>query len=170
MRVYNISFFYCITKIDSKLAFWEWIEEEFIPGIYDTTWYNGQQFIAPEGYISNRKAFLVGMPRLKQVRVKEGKVIAINIIRNLRETRKRLYWIPIIRQTDRQTDKKIITACLLDIAEAMSSLTKNTVTSIALHSDKGYVEMVTISFTETIHNPNAALWKTKLFVSFNFKC
>ena len=91
MRVYNISFFYCITKIDSKLAFWEWIEEEFIPGIYDTNWYNGQQFIAPEGYISTRKAFLVGMPRLKQVRVKEGKVIAINIIRNLRERRTRLY-------------------------------------------------------------------------------
>ena len=64
---------FCL-QVDSKDAFWEWIEEEFIPGIYDTSWYNGRQFIAPEGYISTREAFLVGMPRLKQVRVKEGEI------------------------------------------------------------------------------------------------
>ncbi|KAL9952359.1 hypothetical protein ACROYT_G039604 [Oculina patagonica] len=57
-------------EIDSKDAFWEWIEEEFIPGVYDTSWYNGQRFIAPEGYISSRESFLVGMPRFKQVRVR----------------------------------------------------------------------------------------------------
>ncbi|PFX27651.1 Polycystic kidney disease protein 1-like 2 [Stylophora pistillata] len=58
-------------EMDSKFAFWDWVEAEFIPGVYDTTWYNGQQFISPEGYISTRTAFLVGMPRLRQVRVKE---------------------------------------------------------------------------------------------------
>ena len=67
-----------IFQVDSKAAFWEWIEEEFIPGVYDTNWYNGQRFIAPEGYISSRDAFLVGMPRFKQVRVKEGKKTSIN--------------------------------------------------------------------------------------------
>lgn len=45
----------------------------FLPGVYETTWYNDQPFSAPEGYISSREAFLVGMPRLKQIRVKEGK-------------------------------------------------------------------------------------------------
>ena len=43
-------------------------------GIYDNSWYNGRRFTAPEGYISTREAFLVGMPRLKQVRVKEGEI------------------------------------------------------------------------------------------------
>ena len=60
-------------QVDSKEAFWAWINEVFIPGIYGTTWYNDQPFMAPEGYIESREAFLVGMPRLKQVRVKEGK-------------------------------------------------------------------------------------------------
>ena len=64
---------FCL-QVDSKAAFWDWIEEEFIPGIYDTSWYNGRRFIAPEGYISTREAFLVGMPRLKQVRVKGGEI------------------------------------------------------------------------------------------------
>jgi len=60
--------------VNSKVAFWEWIEEEFMTGIYDNSWYNGRRFTAPEGYISTREAFLVGMPRLKQVRVKEGEI------------------------------------------------------------------------------------------------
>ena len=68
-----MTFVFCL-QVDSKAAFWEWIEEEFIPRIYDTSWYNGRRFIAPEGYISTREAFLVGMPRLKQVRVKEGEI------------------------------------------------------------------------------------------------
>ncbi|XP_068684192.1 polycystin-1-like protein 2 [Montipora foliosa] len=58
-------------EVDSKEAFWAWINKVFIPGIYGTTWYNDQPFMAPEGYIESREAFLVGMPRLKQVRVKE---------------------------------------------------------------------------------------------------
>lgn len=45
----------------------------FLPGVYETKWYNDRPFSSPEGYISSREAFLVGMPRLKQIRVKEGK-------------------------------------------------------------------------------------------------
>ena len=59
-------------QVDSRAAFWEWIKEEFLPGVYKTSWYNDQTFIGPEGYISTREAFLVGMPKLRQVRVKEG--------------------------------------------------------------------------------------------------
>ena len=69
----GVDVWFCL-QVDSKAAFWEWIEEEFIPSIYDTSWYNGRRFIAPEGYISTREAFLVGMPRMKQVRVKGGEI------------------------------------------------------------------------------------------------
>lgn len=63
-----------VFKVDSTDAFWGWIEESFIPGIYDTTWYNDQSFVAPEGFLSTREAFLVGMPRFKQTRINEGRV------------------------------------------------------------------------------------------------
>lgn len=63
-----------VFKVDSTDAFWGWIEESLIPGIYDTTWYNDQSFVAPEGFLSTREAFLVGMPRFKQTRIKEGRV------------------------------------------------------------------------------------------------
>ena len=34
------------------------------------TWYNGQQFDYPEGFIRNKKTFLIGMPRMRQLRIK----------------------------------------------------------------------------------------------------
>ena len=69
----GIFVFAFVSKVDSKDAFWGWIEESFIPEVYDTTWYNDQSFVASEGFLSTREAFLVGMPRFKQTRIKEGK-------------------------------------------------------------------------------------------------
>ena len=37
------------------------------------TWYNGQQFDYPEGFIRNKKTFLIGMPRMRQLRIKKSK-------------------------------------------------------------------------------------------------
>ena len=38
------------------------------------TWYNGQPFEYKEGFISNKKNFLMGMPRLRQIRLKTSKI------------------------------------------------------------------------------------------------
>ena len=35
-------------------------------------WYNGKPFEYEEGFISSREAFMVGMPRLRQARIKSG--------------------------------------------------------------------------------------------------
>lgn len=35
-------------------------------------WYNGKPFEYEEGFISSREAFMVGMPRLRQARIKPG--------------------------------------------------------------------------------------------------
>lgn len=51
-----------------------------VPGLYQTVWYNGHQFEYKEGFVSNRKVYIVGMPRLRQLRVKEG-----NVSRNVQE-------------------------------------------------------------------------------------
>lgn len=43
-----------------------------MPRLYDVEWYNGRSFEYEEGFLSNRAAFLVGMPRMRQLRVKPG--------------------------------------------------------------------------------------------------
>lgn len=43
-----------------------------MPRLYDVEWYNGRPFEYEEGFLSNRAAFLVGMPRMRQLRVKPG--------------------------------------------------------------------------------------------------
>ena len=45
-----------------------------VPGLYKTVWYNGKQFEYKEGFVSNRLGYIVGMPRLRQLRVKQGKL------------------------------------------------------------------------------------------------
>ena len=44
----------------------------FAPGIYTTNWYNGgdQNNTA---YISDKVSILVGMPRIRQLRIRQGK-------------------------------------------------------------------------------------------------
>ena len=45
-----------------------------MPGLYHTTWYNGEKFEYTEGFISNRENFMVGMPRMRQARIRPGKI------------------------------------------------------------------------------------------------
>lgn len=60
-------------KVTGAASFWSWMRDTFVPGLYNTTWYNGLPFNYDEGFISNRENFLVGMPRLRQVRIRPGK-------------------------------------------------------------------------------------------------
>ena len=50
----------------------------FVPELFNTAWYNGKPFDYDEGFISNRENFLVGMPRLRQIRILPGKLIINN--------------------------------------------------------------------------------------------
>ena len=40
-------------------------------GIYANEWYNGKTATKQE-YINNKKSILLGMPRLRQIRIKKG--------------------------------------------------------------------------------------------------
>ena len=42
-----------------------------MPGLFATEWYNGKK--AEKGFIANMEDYLVGVPRIRLVRVKEGK-------------------------------------------------------------------------------------------------
>ena len=43
-----------------------------VTGLYDAAWYNGEPFEFQEGFISNRHGFMIGMPRLRQLRIRTG--------------------------------------------------------------------------------------------------
>jgi len=65
----NWTFLCQVTDVDS---FWVWTRHELIPGLYHVSWYNSQPFDYKEGFVSNREAFLIGLPRLRQIRLKQG--------------------------------------------------------------------------------------------------
>ena len=58
--------------MDSKDSLWNWTENDLLPSLYNTKWYNGQPFEYEEGFISDKQTFMLGMPRLRQLRVKKG--------------------------------------------------------------------------------------------------
>lgn len=41
--------------------------------MYDIKWYNGEPFEYKDGFISDLSGYMVGMPRLRQLRVEPGK-------------------------------------------------------------------------------------------------
>ena len=72
---------YIIWQVTYPDRFWGWMEQYFIPNIYAGFWYNGAKE-EEEVYIGNKKSILLGMPRLRQVRVKESKYI-LDILRKI---------------------------------------------------------------------------------------
>ena len=59
-------------RIANMALFWNWTLAVVLPGLYNTTWYTGRKFEYDEGFISNRVGYMVGMPRLRQLRIKPG--------------------------------------------------------------------------------------------------
>ncbi|XP_044184688.1 polycystic kidney disease protein 1-like 2 [Acropora millepora] len=50
--------------------YWKWLRGQFVHGIYAKEWYNGKTATKQE-YINNKKSILLGMPRLRQIRIKK---------------------------------------------------------------------------------------------------
>lgn len=61
-------------QITNTTQFWGWIENIFVPEVFVDDWYNGVREKVSE-YIGNKRSILVGMPRLRQLRIKESKSI-----------------------------------------------------------------------------------------------
>ena len=52
--------------------YWSWLQRVFIPGVFSGRWYNGQRD-EQTIYIGNKHSLLVGMARVRQLRVKASK-------------------------------------------------------------------------------------------------
>ena len=65
---------YLLQEVQSSDTFWEWLSGDIIPAAYSGKWYNGQKEEIPE-FLDNKKLIMLGMPRLRQLRVKSGESI-----------------------------------------------------------------------------------------------
>ena len=61
-------------QVENTASLWEWIDDVLLPGLYDVTWYNGQPFEHKEGFISTKQTFMMGMPRMRRLRIKPSKI------------------------------------------------------------------------------------------------
>ncbi|XP_068717189.1 polycystin-1-like protein 2 [Montipora capricornis] len=61
--------------------YWKWLKGQFVDGIYANEWYNGKKATKQE-YINNKNSILLGMPRLRQLRVKKDSCIVPELARD----------------------------------------------------------------------------------------
>ena len=59
--------------------FWEWINNTLVPGLYNGVWYN-DNFGQP-GFLNDKMSFVVGVARIRQLRVKSGKNPDLNHVK-----------------------------------------------------------------------------------------
>ena len=57
-------------QISDGDTLWMWARETLIPGLYSTKWYNEKKI--GEGWLANKEDYLVGVPRLRLLRVEQG--------------------------------------------------------------------------------------------------
>lgn len=49
------------------------MESDLLPFVFDKKWYNGEEDIF-DGFTDDKYLYIVGMPRLRQLRTKKGKL------------------------------------------------------------------------------------------------
>ena len=61
-----------LIQVTNNTMYWSWLQRVFIPGVFSGRWYNGQRD-EQTIYIGNKHSLLVGMARVRQLRVKASK-------------------------------------------------------------------------------------------------
>nr|XP_058969318.1 polycystin-2-like protein 2 [Pocillopora verrucosa] len=64
-------------KVTNNTMYWSWLQRVFIPGVFSSRWYNGQRD-KQTIYIGNKHSLLVGMARVRQLRVKATQCKVLN--------------------------------------------------------------------------------------------
>ena len=67
----NIIAFFCLLQVNTGDKMWDYMLGKFIHDSYAGEWYN-RQFEPTTEYIGNTASMLIGMPRLRQLRINEG--------------------------------------------------------------------------------------------------
>ena len=59
-------------KVTGPKELWGWLKQEFLPNIYSQAWYNGLEE-KTDGYTANKMSIIIGMPWMRQLRIKKSK-------------------------------------------------------------------------------------------------
>ena len=62
-----------IFQISDGDSLWMWSRDTLIPGLYSTKWYNEKKI--QEGWLKNNEDYLVGVPRVRLLRVQQSMYI-----------------------------------------------------------------------------------------------
>ena len=68
------------------------MRQEFLPNIYSHPWYNGRQ--EKDVYVENKVSLLVGMPWMRQLRVKKSKLYDLEFAKPNIKSTKILFLMP----------------------------------------------------------------------------
>lgn len=60
-------------KVTGPKELWGWLKQEFLPNIYSQAWYNGLEE-KTDGYTANKMSIMIGMPWMRQLRIKKSKL------------------------------------------------------------------------------------------------
>ncbi|XP_022796723.1 polycystic kidney disease 2-like 2 protein [Stylophora pistillata] len=67
------------SRVKNNTMYWNWLQKVYIPGVFSGRWYNGQEE-KKTMYIGNKHSLLVGMARVRQLRVRSTQCKVPNYI------------------------------------------------------------------------------------------
>lgn len=72
----NNVLFVCLFFIQTKdvKSLWSFVETGLLPFVFDKKWYNGEEDIL-DGFTDDKYLYIIGMPRLRQLRTKKGNLL-----------------------------------------------------------------------------------------------
>lgn len=63
---------FLVFEVTEPNELWGWLRQDFLPNIYNRAWYNGLKEEA-DLYIENKMSIMIGMPSMRQLRIKKSK-------------------------------------------------------------------------------------------------
>ena len=68
-----------LIQVKNNTMYWWWLQRVFIPGVFSGIWYNGQKE-NQKIYIGNKRSLLIGMARIRQLRVRSSKFFLLLLL------------------------------------------------------------------------------------------
>ena len=68
-----------LIQVKNNTMYWWWLQRVFIPGVFSGRWYNGRKENRTI-YIGNKRSLLIGMARIRQLRVRSSKFFLLLLL------------------------------------------------------------------------------------------
>ena len=66
-------------QVTNIVDFWEWMNQTLVPTLFNGIWYNGKP--GEPGFVNDKMSYVVGVARMRQLRVKSGKCPDVKAIK-----------------------------------------------------------------------------------------